>query len=187
MPALTRRSERQKISGHQGAASTAEERVRAPDAAALDLLDPLGPGELCEGEPAEKDRTERLHVEADVRAAGSSCAPARPRSSTSPTLSGKRGSETDVEREPAVPHVAPRRERSADVDEPQPESVSTLARSRFTPRDDLQQRMVEREEPCVKLVHPVDLEQEPPDLSGRPCVDPDRLDHAQRLSPLAAL
>ena len=128
--------------------------------------------------PPEVRRAERLHVEADIRSAASTACARRSRSSTADVSTGS--SSKTIERDPAVTRVRPRRQRGADVDEPDPEPVEEPDGAAASAREEEEERVVDRQQPGGDVGHPVDVEEVAPDLAVGRGVDADRLDDAQR-------
>ena len=161
----------------------AEKGVRSDDAAAGRLLDPLRAGELGEGKAAQEDRAERLDVEAHVgSAAGAASAAVGNRPCADVVLEQRVGD--DLERHAAVGRVRAPGQRRAHVHRAHPEAVEDLHPERARPGEEVPDLVVEGQEPHLDVVHPVDSEQEAPDLTRPARVETDRLLHPQRALPL---
>ena len=82
----------------------------------------------------------------------------------------------DLEHDRAVGRVRARRQRLAHVHEPRPEAVADAELHAPRVREQLKERMVDRQEVGVDRRRPVDVEEIPPELGSRASVECDRLD-----------
>src|SRR5918996_4859815 len=134
-----------------------EERVRTGESALGELVDEAGSEELGEREPAQVDGREVADVEGEVRRSGRPLGFATLKFPAA-VVPGAEGV-PDLEDERVLRLVRASGERSADVDEPQPEAVPPPEAHAPGVHEQELERMVDGEELGQHGVHQVDVEE----------------------------